>query len=132
MNVVIDTNVMVSGIFWAGIPLKIIRYWMNDQIQAVASEDILDEYLKTIEKTSNLTGRNDLYDYWRFVIPKKAQLIRVQKMFHLCRDTSDNKFIDCAIAAKAKYLISGDQDLLVLKNVMYVQIITPKHFLEVF
>ena len=132
MNVVVDTNVIVSGIFWGGIPLKIIKLWKNDRIKVVVSEDILNEYLRAVENISNVTGRNDLYEYWRFVIPKKVELVKVKKLFHLWRDPSDNKFLDCAIAAKAKYLISGDQDLLVLKNVMYVQIITPKYFLEVF
>jgi len=40
-------------------------------------------------------------------------------------------FIDCAIAAKAKYIVSGDNDLLCLKETDNIEIITPKIFLEI-
>ena len=42
------------------------------------------------------------------------------KSFRLCRDSEDDKFIDCAIAGKASFIVSGDQDLLVLGKVMNV------------
>jgi uncharacterized protein len=131
MNVVIDTNVLASGIFWGGTPLKIIRFWTNNHIKVVVSEEILNEYLRVVEKIATSTGRYDLYEYWSLIIPKMAKLVKVKKLFQLCRDPADNKFLDCAISGKAKYLISGDQDLLVLGNVMRVQIITPRKFLDV-
>jgi len=130
MNVVIDTNVLVSGIFWGGTPLKIIRFWTNNHMKLVVSEEILNEYLRVIEKISDSTGHHDLYEYWSLIIPKMVKLVKVKKLFHLCRDPGDNKFLDCAISGKAKYLISGDRDLLVLRNIMQTQIITPRKFVD--
>lgn len=64
------------------------------------------------------------------MISKMARLVEINKLFHLCRDPDDNKFLDCAIEGKAKYLITGDQDLLILKEIMRVQIVTPRRFLD--
>ncbi|MDI6689943.1 MAG: putative toxin-antitoxin system toxin component, PIN family [Actinomycetota bacterium] len=47
----------------------------------------------------------------------------------MCRDPEDDKFIDVALAAKADYLVTGDKDLLVLKNYRGVKILKPKEFL---
>ncbi len=46
----------------------------------------------------------------------------------LCRDPDDDKFINCALAAKAVYIVSGDSDLLVLKGKSPIEIVTPAEF----
>ena len=53
-------------------------------------------------------------------------------MFRLCRDPKDNMFLDCAVAGGAKYLVSGDKDLLMLKGVAGVKILSPAEFLKKF
>ncbi len=48
----------------------------------------------------------------------------------LCRDPDDDKFVACAVAAEAQFLVSGDQDLLALSGVMGVTILSPRTFLD--
>ena len=48
----------------------------------------------------------------------------------VCRDEKDNKFLECAESAKADYIVSGDEDLLYLKEFKSTRIITAKEFLE--
>ncbi len=48
MKVVLDTNVLASGIFWGGTPLKILTLWEKQKIVLLVSDSILDEYLRTI------------------------------------------------------------------------------------
>jgi putative PIN family toxin of toxin-antitoxin system len=48
MKIVLDTNVLASGIFWGGTPSKILELWYKEKIQVLASESILAEYLKLI------------------------------------------------------------------------------------
>lgn len=62
MNVVIDTNVLASGIFWDGVPFKVIQLWINNHIEVIVSKEILDEYLRTFEKITNHINRPDLYE----------------------------------------------------------------------
>ncbi len=132
MKVVLDTNVLASGIFWGGVPFKIIKLWQEEKIELFVSSQILDEYLRTIQKLTQKLNRNDLYEDWISLISAKTTLISIKKSFHVCRDPHDNKFIDCAIASKAKYIITGDNDLLVLQKIMNVQIVKPISFLSIF
>jgi len=129
MKIVLDTNVLASGIFWGGPPQKILTLWSKGKIQVLASELILDEYLKTIEKLSQKLSRPDLANSWSLILPTKITLVSVKKNFKLCRDPKDDMFIDSAVSGRARYIVSGDRDLLVLEQAMGVQIITPSHFI---
>ena len=55
----------------------------------------------------------------------------IVKKHKISRDLNDDMFIDCAIAAKAKYIVSGDNDLLCLKEINNIEILNPKYFLEI-
>lgn len=129
MRIVLDTNVLVSAIFWGGTPLRIIDLWRKNKIEAVASEPVLDEYLRTIEYLSKKIYRPDLYRRWTSAMSKMT-LVKATKSFHLCRDPKDNMFIDCVVAGRARYLITGDEDLLVIEKVMSTRIVGPSKFLE--
>ena len=48
----------------------------------------------------------------------------------LCRDSDDDKFIECAVAAGVDFLISRDQDLLAVRVVGAVRIVSPAEFLQ--
>mgnify|MGYP001583456136 FL=1 len=66
-----------------------------------------------------------------------GELIKKNSHFHtpeiktnLCRDPKDNQFLELGISAKVDFLVSGDQDLLSLKEVADLRIITPKQLLK--
>ncbi len=130
MKVVLDTNVLVSGIFWGGAPLKILDLWKKRKLELLASAPILDEYLRTIQRLADKAARPDLYRAWALLLPSRLKLVSVKKSFRLCRDADDDMFIDCAITGKAHYIVTGDRDLLVLRQVMNVRIISPNQFLQ--
>lgn len=44
MKVVVDTNVLVSGIFFGGVPGRVVNAWLQGQVELVLSPSILDEY----------------------------------------------------------------------------------------
>lgn len=60
----------------------------------------------------------------------KIEIISSESKIAASRDIDDDKFIECAIDSNSLYIISGDQDLLVLKEYKGVQIITAKDFCE--
>ena len=47
------------------------------------------------------------------------------------RDPADNKFLECAVAGKAQYLVSGDQDLLSLRSFRGIPVVTVSEFLAI-
>lgn len=61
----------------------------------------------------------------------KAKLIAPQKKFVICRDPSDNMVLDCCYAAKADILITGDKDLLDIRDLPFaLRILRPRDFIK--
>jgi len=131
MRVVLDANVVVSGIFWAGPPFRVLRLWANDRIQALASAGILQEYAETLRTLGERQKKADLASLWAAFIFNHATLIDVHSRVDACRDPDDNKYLDCAIDGGAEYLVSGDRDLLDLKSFRDVAIVSPRTFLKI-
>lgn len=129
MKVILDTNVLVSGIFWGGTPGKILELWAKEKIEVVVSRPILQEYERVLTEMEHKkpTGFSD---DWRGFIIRHSILIHPEGSFHLCRDPHDDKFLHCAVSAGAKFLVSGDKDLLVLKKISDAEILTAKAFLR--
>ena len=72
MKIVLDTNILVSGIFWVGVPAKLLEYWHKDKVQVLASEPILAEYLQTIQKLALRIDRPDIFKRWALVLDRKS------------------------------------------------------------
>lgn len=130
MRVVIDTNVVASAIFFGGKPKEIIDSVMTNQIDAYASAEILEEYSETVEylkdKFPGKRPKVPLID-----IEGKCRVINVSTKVNIYRDPDDNKFIECAIDSKCYYVISGDKDLLTVKEYDCIEIVTVAEFLEI-
>jgi predicted nucleic acid-binding protein len=60
---------------------------------------------------------------------RKARLLEPRERIVVCRDPKDNKFLELAVAGNAKYLVTGDQDLLVLHPFRTIAIVQPNNFL---
>ena len=128
MRVVVDTNVLISGLFFGGYPKKILAAILKDEIIATVSLEILEEYQKVIQRISEEYGKDQNQNY-NLILPK-FKIITPLSNVCLSRDKEDDKFINCAIDSKSLYIISGDEDLLVLKKVDNIEIITAKQFCE--
>jgi putative PIN family toxin of toxin-antitoxin system len=115
MKVVVDTNVVFSGIFFLGPPNKILEGILNNEYQMILSEEIISEYKNVIirygtkKKVVDLSAPLEIIDLLISIslIVDANDIITPQ-----CADQDDIKFLQVAMAAKAKYLISGDKHLL--------------------
>jgi putative PIN family toxin of toxin-antitoxin system len=117
VNVVIDTNVLVSGIFFKGLPRKIIRLIIKNELQLTVSEEILGEYWRVCLDLQNQIKDKD-NDVIKILtqLSCKAKIIKSIKIGEqLCEDIEDDKFIECALESKIKTIISGDKLLLKIK-----------------
>ena len=133
MRIVIDTNVVISAIFFKGKPFYILKKVVEhpNDIEAFASPEILSEYneiyKRMIEKKNRAAPRGNPLDY--FV--SSLSIINGGKEIHVSRDPDDDKFIECALNCDAIYIISGDRDLLDIKEYEGVKIVTVDEFLGV-
>ena len=128
MNVVVDANVLVSGIFWKGSPRKFLSLIFRQEINPFATIDIMAEYCRIIDKVA--CKRPDVAARWKSQIAKIMTIIEKNETVEVCRDPKDNMFVECAIAANAYYLGSGDSDLLVLEKIKDIPIITVNQFFD--
>jgi len=128
MRIVIDTNVVASAIFFGGKPAELLKLvLLRRSISAVATLEILEEYQATIDY---LLGKYNGKKLNFTVVPlfSAMEIINSSSTITLCRDPDDDKFISCAIDGKCLYIVSGDKDLLTLKEVQNVQIVNVTNF----
>ena len=129
IRVVLDTNVIISAIFWRGSPYRVMKKALQRDFILVISPDILEEVSERLKYKFNLprdeieTLTNILLSYSDIVEPTtKVNVVKA--------DENDNKIIECAIDGEADFIVTGDHHLLELKSYKSIKIITPAEFLE--
>jgi len=130
MRIVLDTNVLVSAIFWGGAPHRVLEMWVHDRIEVVVSKEILAEYDRVISQLARKEGQDHLAHHWLMFIGQYTTIITARSPVKVCRDPDDNKYLACAVDGDADFIVSGDRDLLVLKEFIGIPILTPRQFLE--
>ena len=130
LRLVIDTNVLISS-FFGGNPKKVIDLWRTGKAVLCLSDEILKEYLRVIarlpiapETTNRLVA----------ILHEKRNIELVAPSRHhavIREDPEDDKFIDCAVEAKADCIVSGDAHLLQIKAYQAIPIYSPKDFLQI-
>lgn len=136
VRVVVDTNVLVSGLF--GIKnspsSRILTAVRHQKIILVTSPVILEEVGNVINreriiKLTKMTDeeRKDFIDELvkRCEITAGKQLVSI-----ITRDSKDDKFLACGVEGKVDYIVTGDKDLLVLREYEAIKIVTPGVFVE--
>ena len=129
MRIVVDTNVLISGVFFGGMPRKVLSAVISKEITAYATEEIVDEYNEIVqEMISRKQGHlnNDILA----PLIGTMEIVEAKTRVELSRDPDDDKFLGCAKDAKALYIVSGDKDFLVLDKFEGIEIITAKEFCE--
>jgi uncharacterized protein len=133
MRVVIDTNVWLSGLLWDGLPDQILQQVDSGTIQAIASEAILDELARTLDRPKLQRRLNQLGLKAAAIMLAVRQVVIVVKDVPIpvenLRDPKDAMIVAAAIVGKADVIVTGDQDLLVLDTVAGIKILTPRDFL---
>ena len=130
MRILIDTNILISGLFFNGLPKKLLSE-LGEEFKICVNEKIVSEYEKNIDKKIS-NPRYNLDEKLREKFFGSLQNFEIKSDLKICRDPDDDKFINCAIDAKAIYIVSGDNDLLTIKNFAEIEIVTAREFYEKF
>ena len=132
MRVVLDSNVVMSAIFWSGIPGRILEHWMKGRFQLLLSLEVFDEYQEIEER---LSKKYDMSSGSRVLnqIFMGAHLVDAADVqTPPCDDPDDVMFLRLAIAGRADYLVSGDKHLLKVGSFPGGSVIKPSPFLSLF
>lgn len=128
MRIVVDTNVLVSGMHWGGIPAEIVRAWANGRVKVVCSAEMIREYSEVLHCTNQEMPSEKLDGMLSFLI-SQSEIVQPNHWFKVVLDDpGDNKFIDCAFHAQANLIISGDKHLLRLEKFGPIRILSPSQF----
>ena len=128
MRILIDTNVLISALFFGKFPKEFLNEVLENSFEICINDKILDEYKNTIEKKILKKKILDEKLYEKFLY--KTEIFESISDLKICRDPDDDKFINCAIDAKAIYIVSGDNDLLTIKNFAGIEIVTAREFYD--
>ena len=131
MRVVIDTNVLLVSISTKSKYRPIFDALLNGKYQLAISNEILSEYMEVLERKANATVATNIAE----ALLNSENVIRTEIFFSwglIKEDEDDNKFVDCAIAANAKYLVSNDKHFRILQEVEFpkVDVVGIDEFLE--
>jgi hypothetical protein len=134
VNVVLDVNVWISGLLWGGLPGQVIQLAHSQHITSYVSAELLLELETTLNRPkfqTRLQQRNLTVVTLIELVTALSTIISIKDMdIPELRDPADTKILATAIATNAQALITGDQDLLVLKQYQGVTIQTPDQFLN--
>jgi putative PIN family toxin of toxin-antitoxin system len=128
LRVVLDTNVLVSGLAYPGsVPGRIVGVWRQGGLDVVLSRYILDEMVRVLPRLSRIhlssSEIRDLADSLMFL----ADIVEPDaEQDSSLRDPADQQVLATLRASKADYLITGDKDLLALAE--KYPIVTPSTF----
>ena len=131
MRIVLDTNVLISGIFFGGIPGHLVDAWLDQRFIVYMTPLIYEEYLEVIDQI-RLRIKPLIDRDWPVLLPELCPMVPDEKTSEkFSRDPSDDKFIFCAINSKAHYLVTGDLDLKVLTQSFGFKIVSPSQFVNI-
>ncbi len=130
MKVVLDTNVVVSGIFFGGVPGRILGAWRRGGLMLAMSPEIIDEYLRVAEILAERYPSVDIEPLLSLLV-QGGEVVRAPGLAQpVCDDPDDDKFVSCALESGADVIVSGDKKLLAVSGYQGVTVMTPRWFVD--
>jgi putative PIN family toxin of toxin-antitoxin system len=132
VRAVFDTNVLVAAFATEGLCAALLRRARRGDFQLILCPVILQEFQRVLR--SKLAASPEdiretlgvLQEAGELVTPEPAAMPRV------CRDRADDAILACALAARAEFLVTGDDDLLGLRTFQRIRIVRPRDFEALF
>ena len=131
MKVVFDTNVVASASFWRGTPFDCLAAWAQGRCEVLVSPALLAEYYETIEELRLDYPRRKPIE-WVDALTESAELVfPTERATGATPDPGDEMVLECALAAEADYIVTGDKKhLLPLQEFHGIRIVSPSDFLR--
>jgi uncharacterized protein len=128
-SVVLDTNVFVSATFWKGHPYQVVRMAAKRKIQNFIFLDILAEFNRVLMRDFDVDERHAAQAASTILL--FSSLIEPKIRHDIVKDDpDDNIIVDCAVAAKAEYIVTQDKHLLKIKKFRDIRMLTQGDLLE--
>ena len=135
VKAVIDTNVLVSGLFAeAGAVAELMDLWIDERFEIVTSEDILSELYRVLHKPAIQEhfkpSEDDITEHINLLREKASITSGRYRTARIKKDPTDDKFLACGLETGADYIVSGDRHLLEIKSYQGIQIVNARTFVK--
>ena len=130
-RVVADTNVFISALMFGGLPEKFLDMAFAGRFHLATSPVLLDELEEKLLLKFEVTGQKVAVIRSRFELAFEI-VSAVLSLSVIKNDPDDDRVLECAVAARADYIISGDRHLLSLGSYEEIQVITVRQFMDRF
>ena len=129
-RIVFDTNVIVSAILFVGsVPRRAIEIAstrgtilmsaaLSDELNRILERDRFDRYVSRGQR-----------EHFLELLVREAEDIEITESIQICRDPKDDRILELAVNGDAAYIVTGDEDLLVLNPFRGIEILRPADFL---
>jgi uncharacterized protein len=132
VKAVFDTNVLIAAFLTEGICSGLLIRARKRAFNLVLCDDIVREFEGILKKKFKLTSA-DIAETSAIVLEAASEIRhKLDPVPKVCRDPNDDMVIACAIDAAADYIVTGDEDLLILKRYRNIIIVNPRNFEALF
>ena len=132
MKAVFDTNVLIAAFLTEGLCSGLLIRARKQAFNLVLCDDIIREFEGILMKKFKLTSI-DISEISTIVSEAASEILhKLGPIPNICGDPNDDMIIACAIDAAADYIVTGDEDLLILKRYKDIVIINPRNFESLF
>jgi putative PIN family toxin of toxin-antitoxin system len=132
VKAVFNTNVLVAAFLTEGLCSDLLLRARKQAFDLVLCDGIIKEFEGILKKKFKLSS-NDLYEITSIVSEVASEILdHLSPVPRICRDPNDDMIIVCAIDVAADYIVTGDEDLLILKRYKDIIILNPRNFAAIF
>jgi len=129
MRVVFDTNIFISALVIPGsLAEKTVSRILAGRDELVISPDIIKEVLSVL--SSKFAREREALSHVAVILLELGELVRPDQRLRVFRDEPDNRILECAVFGKAEHLVTGDKEMLRLKEFKGVKIASLREYLE--
>lgn len=130
MRVVFDTNIFISAFVIPGSQAeKAILKIIESGDHLTISKEIIDEVLSVL--SSKFSRDREAISQTAVYLSEVAELVRPMEIIRIFKDEPDNRIIECALKGKADVVVTGDKEMLKIKQFRGIRIISLKEYLEI-
>ncbi|MEN8263081.1 MAG: putative toxin-antitoxin system toxin component, PIN family [Nitrospirota bacterium] len=129
MRVVFDSNIFISALVIPGSKAeKAIARIIDGKDSLVLSKIIIDEILSVLSR--KFSRDREAICRVAVYLSDLGEVIGPSKKLKILKDDPDNRILECAIAGKAVFIVTGDKEMLNLQEFQGVKIISLREYLE--
>ena len=129
MKIVIDTNIFISSFFWGGHPRELFDRVLNGLDELFITDEIINEITSVMSSSKFAVGDSEIETYVKIIEKYSKKMASRSSPKPVSRDKDDDKILQCGLDGKVDFIITGDKDLLVLREYEKIKIMTPKNYL---